>query len=68
MSPRRRKAQSRDDTRWRIWPLPSLSYAVAALAQREGRSVAETVILLVGEALRARVAAAAIEPVPTTSS
>jgi hypothetical protein len=62
----RRKIATRADPIWRVWPQPSLSYPVANLAQREGCTVAEMVMRLVREALKARVAA--VDPAPTTSS
>jgi hypothetical protein len=49
---------------WRIMPMPSIRYSVEAAAGREGLSVADMLIRLVGEALKARVAADPVHDAP----
>jgi hypothetical protein len=50
---------------WKIWPLPSIRYAVEAAAQREGCAVGEMVIRLVTAELHRRAGTA--QPVPATT-
>jgi len=39
---------------WRITPTPALEYAVESLARKEGRSLANMMFKLLGEAIDAR--------------
>jgi hypothetical protein len=47
-------------TLWRVAPLPGVAFAIQEIAKREQRSISNTVVKLVGEALDHRAREAAI--------